>query len=102
MVRSTSVLNQKFMASSSCGCVVLAEAFDRSQDVVGRFGPAEGLWIGIVVIDEGGDVSAQRDHAAIDSPPDPAFGDESEEALDPRLRVWSREVGEMESVHVEA
>ena len=30
-----------------------AEAFNRREDVVGGLGPSEGLWIGVVGVDEG-------------------------------------------------
>jgi hypothetical protein len=35
----------------------LAEALDSGEDVVGGVGPAEGLGIGIVGVDEGDDVA---------------------------------------------
>ncbi len=57
MGRLSSVLNQKFGALrlSSSASIVHAETLDRGQDIIGRFGPTERLWIGVVVFDECGD-----------------------------------------------
>ncbi len=65
------VLNQKF---ATLQCVrlstVAAEAFDRSEDLVGGFALFE--WLGIVVVltDEVHNVCAQSLNAAIDAVPD--------------------------------
>ena len=79
----TSVLILKFL----CSCFMIAdcsaaEAFDRSEDVVGRFYPSERFWIGVVSIDERSDVSPESGDAAIDATPDLLIGEEREEALD--------------------
>ena len=50
--------------------------------MVGGLSPLEGFGIGVVVLEEGPDVGAQGGDTAIDSTPDLALGDESEEALD--------------------
>jgi hypothetical protein len=50
--------------------IVSAEAFDGSEDVVGRLGPFERLGFGIVVTDEVHNVCAQGLDAAIDVAPD--------------------------------
>ena len=47
-------MNLKFAAS--CLLRFVAEAFHRSQDLVGRFGPFEGPGILVVPIDEGADI----------------------------------------------
>ena len=71
--------------------VVHAEALDRGEDVVGRFGPPERLWVGIVLFDECGDGGFQRDDAAVNSTSELAFAQQSEEAFDlvePRGAGW--------------
>jgi hypothetical protein len=63
-------------------CVVSAESFDCGEDVVGRPDPAERLRVGVVVLDECGDVGAQGGDASVDAAADPALGDEGDEPLD--------------------
>ena len=58
------------------------KALDAGEDVVGRFGPSEGLWICVVVADEGHDIGAQGLDTAINAAPDLFVGDEGEEAFD--------------------
>src|SRR5690242_9662059 len=78
-----SVVNQKFVALRCLGLsIVSAEAFDGSEDVVGRLGSFEWLRGGIVMTDEVHDVCTQRLDTAIDAAPDLFVGDECEEALD--------------------
>src|SRR6266571_3952175 len=69
---SPSVLNQKFGALrlSSSRSVVDAETLDRGQDVIGRFGPTERLWIGVVLFDECGDRALESNNAAVDATSD--------------------------------
>ena len=50
-----------------------AEALNGGEDVVGRFGPAEGFGIGVVMVDEGGDGGFEGRHAAMDTTSDLAF-----------------------------
>ena len=64
------------------GGVSDAEALDTGEDVVGGLGPAEGLGIGIVVIDEVTDGVLKGRDATVDATPDLTFGEEREEALD--------------------
>jgi hypothetical protein len=79
----SSVLSQKFAILRCVGLsVVLAEAFDGSENVVGGLGPFEWLGICVVTTDEVHNVCAQSLDAAVDSAPDFLVGDESEEALD--------------------
>lgn len=61
--------------------VVHAEALDRCKDVIGGFCPPERLWIGVVLIDEGGDGRLQGDDATVNATSDLAFGQQSKEAL---------------------
>ena len=60
----------------------LAESFDGSQDVVGGFGPAEWLGIGVagsdIAVDGGFELSRRAMGAALDL----LFGQQREEALD--------------------
>jgi len=49
---------------------VSAEALDGSKDVIGGFGPPERFGIGVVPLDERGDVSPKGCDAAIDAAPD--------------------------------
>ena len=55
---------------------------DGCENVVGRFGPSEGLWVCVVMADEGHDVGAQGVDTAIDAAPDLFICDAGEEALD--------------------
>src|SRR5216684_481514 len=62
--------------------IVAAEALDRGENIVGRFGPAEGFWIGIVAGDEVVDGSMQGVDAAVNAASDLALGKQGEEPLD--------------------
>ena len=64
------------------GSVVDAEPLDGGEDVVGRLGPSEGFGIGVVLIDEGGDVGFQVGDAAMDAAAYLLVGDQGEEPLD--------------------
>src|SRR6267143_801660 len=56
-----SVLNQKFLFTLGLNHDgAAAKPFDGGQDVVGGFGPAKGLGVGIAGVDEGGDGGLQR------------------------------------------
>ncbi len=56
-----SVLNQKFLFTLGLNHDgAAAKPFDGGQDVVGGFGPAEGLGVGIAGVDVGGDGGLQR------------------------------------------
>ena len=79
---AASVLNQKFGASDCGGRVVAAEALDAGKDVIGGFGPAERLWVGVVLVDERGDRGVERGDAAVDAAADLPLGEQREEALD--------------------
>ena len=58
---SSSVLNQKFLFTLGLNHDgAAAKPFDGGQDVVGGFGPAEGLGVGIAGVDVGGDGGLQR------------------------------------------
>ena len=65
-----------------CWGVVSAEALDGSKDVIGGFGPSEGFGIGVVSVDERGDVRPEGGDAAMDAASDFLVGEEREEALD--------------------
>jgi hypothetical protein len=60
--------------------VVDAESLDGGEDVIGGLGPAEGLGIGVVLVDEGLDAGLQLGDAAMDAYL--AFGEQGEEPLD--------------------
>ena len=61
MLAVTSVLNQKFLFTLGLNHDgAAAKPFDGGQDVVGGFGPAEGLGVGIAGVDVGGDGGLQR------------------------------------------
>jgi hypothetical protein len=64
------------------GHIFDAEAFDGGEDIVCGFGPAEGLWVCIVLFDEAADCRAECIEAAVDATPDLAFGEKREEAFD--------------------
>src|SRR6266542_2839392 len=78
------VLNQKFGALRLCSSAIIvhAETLDRGQDIIGRFGPTERLWIGVVVFDECGDRTFESNNTAVDATSDLAFGQERKEPLD--------------------
>ena len=59
-----------------------AHRLDGSEDVVGGLGPAEGLGIGVVRVDEGLDVVLELLGGAVHAAPDLLFGEQGEEALD--------------------
>jgi hypothetical protein len=58
--------------------VVDTEPLDRGEDVVGGFDPLEGLWIGVVLIDEGYDVSLQFGYPAMNTAAARFVGEQSE------------------------
>ena len=60
----------------------LAESFDSSPDVVGRFGPAEWLGIGVAGSDMALDGGFQLGRRAVGAALDPLPGQQREEALD--------------------
>jgi hypothetical protein len=60
----------------------VAEAFNRSQDLVGRFGPFEGPWIFVVPIDEGADIGLESPDGGVNTSLDLLSGELSEPALD--------------------
>lgn len=59
-----------------------AEAVDRGKDVVGGFGPAEGLWLGVVGVDVGEDVCFEGLGRTMDAAADLLVGEQREEAFD--------------------
>src|SRR5688572_19462480 len=59
-----------------------AEAVDGGKDVVGGFGPAEGLWLGVAGVDVGVDVGFEGSGRAMDAAADLLVGEQREEALD--------------------
>jgi hypothetical protein len=59
-----------------------AEALDRGEDVIGELGPAEGLGVGVVGVDEGADGGFELGGGTVDAAPDLFVGQEGEEALD--------------------
>ena len=60
----------------------MAAALDGGEDVVGGLGPAEGLGIGVVRIDEGTDIMLELLGGPVDAAPELLFGEQGEEALD--------------------
>ena len=60
----------------------VAKPFDGGQDVVGGFGPAKGLGVGIAGVDVGGDSGLQRGGRAVGAALDLLVGEQREEALD--------------------
>ena len=59
-----------------------AEAVDGGKDVVGGFGPAEGLWLGVVGVDVGMNVGFEGLGRAMDAAADLLVGEQGKEALD--------------------
>ena len=59
-----------------------AEAVDGGKDVVGGFGPAKGLWLGVVGVDVGVDVGFEGLGRSMDAAADLLLGEQREEALD--------------------
>ena len=55
-----------------------AEAFYGGEDIVGRFGPAEGFWIVVDRLDVGSDRRFQLFGGAMDAAADLLFGDVGE------------------------
>jgi hypothetical protein len=49
----------------------VAEAFHRSQDLVGGFGPFEGFGILVVPIDEGADIIFEQPHGGMNTSTEP-------------------------------
>src|SRR6266404_7443078 len=61
-----SVLNQKFLSTLGVdGDRAVTKPFDGGQDVVGGFGPAKRLGVGIAGVDVGGDGGLQRGGRAV-------------------------------------
>ena len=83
VVGQASVLNQKFVSTLGLDDDrAVTKPFDGGQDVVGGFGPAKGLGVGIAGVDVGGDSGLQRGGGAMGAALDLLLGEESEEALD--------------------
>src|SRR5206468_794716 len=82
-LRIASVLNQKFLSTLGLdGDRTMTKPFDGGQDVVGGFGPAKGLGIGVAGVDVGGDSGLQRGSRAVGAALDLLVGEQREEALD--------------------
>src|SRR5258708_1292637 len=78
-----SVLNQKFLFTLGLNHDgAAAKPFDGGQDVVGGFGPAKGLGVGIAGVDVNGDGGLQRGSRAVGAALDLLVGEQGEEALD--------------------
>ena len=78
-----SVMNQKFLSTLGLdGDRAVTKPFDGGQDVVGGFGPAEGLGVGIAGVDVGGDGGLQRGGRAVGAALDLLVGEQGKEALD--------------------
>src|ERR1700738_367874 len=78
-----SVLNQKFLSTLAVARDrAVTKPFDGGQDVVGGFGPAKGLGVGIAGVDVGGDGGLQRGDRAVGVALDLLVGEQREEALD--------------------
>ena len=60
----------------------MAEAFDRSQDLVGRLGPFEGPWVFVVQVDEDTDVGLELLDGSVNTSLDLIYGEFSELAFD--------------------
>ena len=60
----------------------MTEAFDRSQDLVGRLGPFEGPWVFVVQVDEDTDVGLELLDGSVNTSLDLLSGEFSEPALD--------------------
>ena len=60
----------------------MAEAFDRSQDLVGRLGPFEGPWVFVVQVDEDTDVGLELLDGSVNTSLDLISGEFSELAFD--------------------
>jgi hypothetical protein len=69
----------------------VAEAFDRSQDLVCGLGPFEGLRVDVVQFDEGTDVGLELLDGGVNTSLDLHSGEFSEPALD--LMIHDAEVG---------
>ncbi len=61
---------------------LLAEALDGSEDFVGRFGPAEGLWVGVMLIDEAADIGFELADGSMDVALDRLAGEFYEATFD--------------------
>ena len=62
--------------------IIDAEAFDRGEDFVGGLCPSERLWIGVMLVDEGGDVGLKFGDATMDTAAYFFVGEQGEEPLD--------------------
>ncbi len=79
----SSILNQKFLSTLGLdGDCAVTKPFDGGQDVVGGFGPAKGLGVGIAGVDVGGDGGLRRGSRAVGAALDLLVGEQGEEALD--------------------
>src|SRR6266436_4591202 len=82
-IPTASVLNQKFLSTLALdGDCAMTKPFDGGQDVVGGFGPAKGLGVGIAGVDVDGDGGLQRGSRAVGAALDLLLGEQREEALD--------------------
>src|SRR6266481_5560410 len=82
-IRAASVVNQKFLSTLALdGDCAMTKPFDGGQDVVGGFGPAKGLGVGIAGVDVDGDGGLQRGSRAVGAALDLLVGEQREEALD--------------------
>ena len=61
---------------------LVTEAFDRSQDLVGRLGPFEGPWVFVVQVDEDTDVGLELLDGSVNTSLDLLSGEFSEPAFD--------------------
>ena len=78
-----SVPNQKFLSTMGLdGDRAVTKPFDGGQDVVGGFGPAKRLGVGVAGIDVGRDRGLQRGSRAVSAALDLLVGEQCEEALD--------------------
>src|SRR5882724_4119107 len=83
VVGQASVLHQKFLSILGLdGDRAVTKPFDGGQDVVGGFGPAKGLGVGIAGVDVGGDSGLQRGRRAVCAALDLLVGKQGKEALD--------------------
>lgn len=60
----------------------MAEAFNRSQDLISRFGPFKGPGILVVSIDESADIGFELADGGVDTSAELLSGEFSEPALD--------------------
>jgi hypothetical protein len=81
--KQASMLVQKFLFTLGLDRDrAVTKPFDGGQDIVGGFGPAEGLGVGIAGVDVGGDSGLQRGSRAVGAALDLLVGEQGKEALD--------------------